>query len=109
MDVEITCRLFLSATNVRAAEKIINKVIAQLYQENDLKSIQTTANHCLQIIIEGESWEACILKTMILCQSIGYEWALTGSILHEICLWSTKLKISGIKAIDISCEKYTLS
>ena len=56
-------------------------------------------------IISSENWKESVFECLSIAQKVGYFWSVSGNIEEEIDIWSEKIKLTGVKAINATCEK----
>ena len=91
------------------AERILFKVAEALNVETGPIFVEKKGDGgCLCVFshnLNSENLEECVYESFVMAQRIGYSWSLNGNIEEEIDLWSEKLQLPGIKAINAACNR----
>jgi hypothetical protein len=93
----------LEATSQKSMNNVFNKIKNKLEKEFNLIIVNIDDN---QFYVEKifDDWKQCVYEMIVLSQRLGREWIINGIIQHEICLWTNKPNIVGVKCIEINCE-----
>jgi hypothetical protein len=109
--MKVIFTFFIEAKDEVNAKKVLNQIIEKnnlCIQLDKIEKYEKINGYKIKTYFQktNENWEKVAYELIKTAQGLGYNWNLTGNIDDEINMTTNNTKISGLKFLDISCNRY---